>query len=135
MPKKIMKVNVKEFQRKLAEEVIGPDSLIEAEVNAEESVYLKVPVNLEADDPLIQMTSDAQERMQEAIQDDDQSALVDAQRDLALAILSFDPNGRPADDALGIWIDAENSVGDLITLWQSMTATVQDALGKFRYKG
>ena len=58
-----------------------------------------------------------------------------AQRDLALAILSFDPNGRPADDALGIWIDAENSVGDLITLWQSMTATVQDALGKFRYKG
>ena len=59
----------------------------------------------------------------------------DRQRDLALAILSFDPNGRPADDALGIWVDAENSVGDLITLWQSMTATVQDALGKFRYKG
>lgn len=129
------KINMKKFDALLAETVIGPDSLVELEISADESLHIKIPVNLDDDDPFVEAYNDAQTAIQVASTSDSVDGMKDAMRGLALVLLSADPEKRDPEELLDLWEATGRKVGDLIVVHNVEVQDARERLGNFRYKG
>ena len=120
---KAKKINVAAFERQLAENVIGDDSLKELEVNADQSVWIKVPISLDdaTDSPFEEMRSKIQ-----ACGDDQDAA--------ALVVLGGHPTVS-SQEQLDIWKATGRSAGLLMQMWAIVTRETLQNLQDFRYRG
>lgn len=115
------KVRMDQFKRQVAEEVIGPDSLVDIEIGKGEIVRIKVPVGLDEHD-------DYQEKIQEAMKEEEYGEAV------ALVVLGQDPD-RSAEDQWAAYQAAGYDSGDLALVFQSETIAASERLKAFRYAG
>jgi len=120
---KAKKINVAAFERQLAENVIGDDSLKELQVNAEESVWIKIPVDLN------DATGSAIEDMRAQI-----IACGDDADAAALVLLAGHPTFT-AEDQLETWKSSGRSAGLLMQMWAVLTRETMQNLQDFRYRG
>lgn len=119
MSKNRRRIRADKFKQQVAENVIGPDGLIEVEINAAgDYVALRLPVMLTEDD-------DYHDRIRSAGKDGTQIALV---------VLGYHPD-RDAQDQLDAWLTAGNTVEDLAVIFAAETTAARERLGNFRYNG
>ena len=117
------KVNAAAFSRQMAEAVIGDDSLIEVTVNAEQSVWIKIPLGLDLDEDYARAIGRCT-----------------APEELCLEILAHKP-GVTAEEQWQVWLDAWGGQGELkaakllVNIFATERADAEDRAKNFRYRG
>lgn len=119
------KVNAAAFARQLEEAVVGEDSLVEVEVNAERSVWIKVPINLDTDDDYLH-------RLAKATSDEE----------ICLEILAH-KLGVSAEEQWHIWLDAwggderanKKAAKLLMNIMAAEKNDAEERAKNFRYRG
>jgi hypothetical protein len=114
-------VRMDQFKRQIAEEVIGPDGLVDVEIGKGEFVRIKLPVALDESD-------DYQERLQQASKEEEYGEA------LSLEVLGHDPD-RSAEEQWAAWQAAGFDAGDLALVFQAETVAANERLKAFRYAG
>ena len=111
------RVRLDRYKEQIAENVIGPDGLLELELSESDSVKVKLPILLDEGD-------DYTKRLAEAADEEER----------ALIVFGFNPE-RSAEEQLAAYLAAGGTYRDLAVILQAETATAQEALGKLRYRG
>ena len=122
------RINIVAFERQLAEAVIGPDSLVELEINASDSIWVKIPINLDDDDEYMRevMAQTSSEEM--------------CLRMLALkpgmdADADADERARVAREQLDAWLATGRKPKDLVVVFMSELNATEERAKNFRYRG
>jgi len=116
------KINIQQFEKQLAENVVGPDSLLEVELGDGESIYLKIPVDTNS------ASNSAFEAMGEAMKacgDDEEAA--------ALVCLEGHPT-MSAREQLDMWLATGRTPGLLLHTWTISSRETMQNLAEFRYR-
>lgn len=111
------RIRMDRFNAQIAEKVIGPDSLVELEIDKGQYVTVKLPVLLHEDDDFTDRIAAAQDGGGDAI---------------ALVIMDFDPT-RTAEEQLKAWKDAGLTSRDLAVVYAAETNEARERLGNFRF--
>lgn len=112
-------VRMDRFKNQLAENVLGPDGLIELEVADGEKVSIRLPLLLNEGD-------DYAERIEAASQNGGEA--------IALVLLGGHPD-RSAEEQWDTWTGAGYTADDLAIAYHVEMADARERLGKFRYSG
>ena len=120
------KINASAFAKQMAEQVIAPDSLIEIEANAEESVWVKVPFNLDEGDEY-----------------PSKLAACSTGEEVAKLMLGFhreedaptEWDEQWANEQWATWTAAGNDAKLLVNIVGSERAAAEEKAKNFRYRG
>ena len=111
------KINASAFAKQMAEQVIAPDSLIEIEANTEESVWVKVPFNLDEGDEY-----------------PSKLAACSTGEEMAKLMLGFHPQ-HTADEQWATWVGAGRDAKLLVNIVGSLRVDAEEKAKNFRYRG
>ena len=116
------RIRADRFRTQLAENVLGPDGLVEVEVNGDgDCVYIRLPLLLPDGDPYPDQLNNAR-------------TADDPDRAVALVVLGHHPD-RTAEDQLDLWLRSGNTLTDLAAIFAVETQDARERLGNFRYSG
>lgn len=111
------KINAEAFAKQMAEQIIAPDSLVEIQANQQDSVWAKIPFNLdEGDDYLTRLSA------------------CGSGEEFARLALSFHPT-RSADEQWETWIAAGRDAKLLVNIVGMMRQEAEERAKNFRYRG
>jgi len=117
------KINIAEFEKQIAENVIGDDSVVELAVNHEDSISIRVPINIKDG------TESPYEEMVEQIK-----MAGSDWRAAALAVIAERP-GMSREDQLELWESTGRTPGFLLQVWKQQTGEAAERFENFRYRG
>ena len=120
---KARKINVSEYEKQLAENVIGDDSIVELAVNHQDTIAIRVPINIKDGD------GSAYEEMVEQIR-----RAGSDWRAAALAVLADRP-GQSREDQLELWESTGRTPAFLVHLWKQQTDETAEKFANFRFRG
>ena len=117
MTKVHRKINATAFKRQMAEQVVAPDSLIEVQVNEQDSVLVKIPFNLDEGD-------------------DYRSAIAACStgEEIALVMLGFHQS-LSAEEQWAKWTDAGHDAKLLTNIVGNAVQEAEEKAKNFRYRG
>lgn len=119
------KINAAAFKRQLEEAVIGEDALVEVQASAEDSVWIRIPVNMDSGDDYLQRILKCAD-----------------EEEICSEILAHKA-GVTAEEQWRVWLDAFGGSPDadkkaaklLINIFTAEKEAAEERAKNFRYRG